>query len=200
MIVWPNHCETITALHDAHTEAWHGHRASVSMTDSFSMIVIENHRRNFDLWHVEDEARREDLGIDHVYHAKRKIDRLNAERNDLVERIDQALIEMVPVAINAPLNSETPGQIIDRLSILSLKIFHMAIESMRADAEPSHRENSGHRLEVLFRQRSDLSRCLGELMTEVSQGRRGYRIYFQFKMYNDPAFNPSLYGQRTKQT
>lgn len=162
-------------------------------------LLEENHLRNFSLWHEEDVARRDDLGFEAVYKAKRNIDRFNQERNNFAEQMDQAIAtELRPRESGCPRNSETPGMMIDRLSILALKEYHMHEETVRADASAEHRAKCGEKLARIRRQRDDLAACLGELLTEVAAGRRTFSVYFQFKMYNDPALNPQLYRQPSK--
>lgn len=134
------------------------------------------------------------MGFEFVYHAKRAIDSYNQQRNDFIERMDQALFEAFkPDPEHVPVNSETPGMIIDRLSILALKVYHMREQTVRDDASPEHLAKCRDRLAVLERQRDDLTRILLHFIGELAQGTRAFRVYFQFKMYNDPAMNPELY-------
>ena len=188
----------VTGLQARLTQLWHEQPgAAIPESTPLLRLAGENHRRNFDLWHTEDEARRDDLGPEHVYRAKRAIDRLNQERNDFIQRMDEWLInELHPPATGCPLNSETPGMMIDRLSILALKTYHMAVEADRTDASSEHRQRATQKRVILDRQRADLQACLQELNADVAQGRRTFRVYFQFKMYNDPTLNPALYAGR----
>jgi len=158
-------------------------------------LVEENHWRNFQLWHEEDEARREDIGAEGVYRAKRAIDRFNQERNDFIEKIDVFLFEALSPAEDVPTNSETPGMIIDRLSILALKHYHMQEESVRSSASALHREKCLTKLAVIKQQLTDLARALDELIVEVQAKQRSFSLYYQFKMYNDPELNPKLYNR-----
>jgi hypothetical protein len=177
------------------TAKWH---ASPPMAEGegFARLVQENHRRNFELWHEEDIARRDDLGSGRVHQAKRAIDRFNQERNNFIEEMDKALIaELQPAESGVPRNSETPGMIIDRLSILALKEYHMREETRRPDVSQAHREACWEKLERIERQRRDLTQCLWELLEDVAEKRRTFSVYYQFKMYNDPALNPQLYGK-----
>lgn len=177
------------------TARWH-QVAPAAAGEGFDRLLEENHLRNFSLWHEEDVARRDDLGFEAVYRAKRAIDRLNQERNNFVEEMDRILVaELKPRESGCPKNSETPGMIIDRLSILALKEYHMHEESVRSDASAGHRAQCAEKLAHIRRQRDDLTVCLTELLTEVADGRRTFSVYFQFKMYNDPALNPQLYRQ-----
>ncbi len=175
------------------TSRWHEVEPAAS-GDGFSRLVEENHLRNFQLWHEEDIARRDDLGSERVHQAKRAIDRFNQERNNFIEEMDKALVaELQPAASGVPKNSETPGMIIDRLSILALKEFHMREEAERSDASDEHREKCAEKLGRIRLQRGDLTQCLAELLDDVSAGRRTFAVYYQFKMYNDPSLNPQLY-------
>ncbi len=124
----------ITQLHADCTERWHHSEPSVSSTD-FAGLVEANHLENFLLWHEEDIARRDDLGPERVLQAKRRIDRFNQQRNDIVEKMDKYLVqELKPRTEGCAFNSETPGMMIDRLSILALKNYHMTEEADRVDA------------------------------------------------------------------
>ncbi len=183
----------IAELQATLTSRWH-ESAPAAADTGLARLVQENHLRNFLLWHEEDVARRDDLGFEPVYRAKRNIDRYNQERNDFIERIDQHLVDALhPPPGGCPRNSETPGLMIDRLSILALKEYHMTEETRRADASAEHRARCAARLERIRAQRADLAGCLAELLADVAAGRRTFSVYFQFKMYNDPALNPQLY-------
>lgn len=150
-------------------------------------------------WHVEDEIRRPDLPDFELVQFKRKIDALNQERTDLVEQIDDrisaqfATVERKP---NARMNSETPAWLIDRMSILELKIYHMDEQTRRKDVGQEHIETCKRKLAVLLEQRKDLSVCLDELLDDLSKGDKFYKVYRQMKMYNDKSLNPSLYTKQ----
>ncbi len=177
------------------TARWH-HVPPAVLGDGFLRLLEENHLRNFALWHEEDIARRDDLGFESVYRAKRAIDRFNQERNNFAEEMDKAIVAaLCPPESGCPRNSETPGMMIDRLSILALKEFHMHEETVRPEASAEHRAKCTEKLARIRRQRDDLTACLGELLAEVAAGRRTFSVYYQFKMYNDPALNPQLYRQ-----
>jgi hypothetical protein len=180
------------------TARWHRTAPAVS-GDGFMRLLEENHLRNFSLWHEEDVARRDDLGCEAVYRAKRNIDRFNQERNNFAEEMDKTLVTALkPRESGCPRNSETPGMMIDRLSILALKEFHMQEEAVRTDATGEHRAKCAEKLARIRRQREDLTTCLADLLSDVAAGRRTFSVYFQFKMYNDPALNPQLYRQPPK--
>ncbi len=162
-------------------------------------LVARQHRANFDLWHIEDEARAPGASDAELAAVKRRIDLTNQLRNDLVEKLDQALLDWLkPQNLpkpSAPLHSETPGIIIDRLSILSLKIYHTREEAERRHAPAGHAERNRERLAILEKQRRDLAGCLDQLWREVQKGERRFELYRQLKMYNDPSLNPAIYGK-----
>jgi len=184
----------IAALQSELTARWHEETPAAS-GDGFLRLVRENHQRNFELWHEEDIARRDDLGSERVHQAKRAIDRFNQERNNFIEEMDKALVaELKPAESGCAKNSETPGMIIDRLSILALKEYHMREETERADASDEHRAKCAEKLARIVLQRADLTQCLADLLDAVTARTRTFAVYYQFKMYNDPALNPQLYA------
>ncbi len=185
---------SILIAHDDANDAWHHDSFPIAPPEHLKALILAQHRANFDLWHQEDDARSPDASDHSITEIKHAIDRLNQQRNDLVEQIDQHLLGLAGEQnAAAPLNSETPGLIIDRLSILALKIFHTSEEAHRLSATEQHRQRNRDRLSVLTQQRTDLARCLDELWAEVLAGRRRFRLYRQMKMYNDPELNPVLY-------
>ncbi len=188
-------------------DAWHLDRGtserslvgspwSVGRTPELDRAISEEHLVNIRLWHEEDEARRPNVD-DHVVAAtKRRIDVLNQRRNDLIERIDDVLLELLAESnlprATAPLHSETPAAIIDRLSVLALKVYHMREEAERSGAQEAHRTLCRERLGVLERQRDDLAACLDALSIDLEAGNKRFQRYRQFKMYNDPEMNPAI--------
>ena len=150
-------------------------------------------------WHLEDIIR--DPAIDPVkaLAIKRRIDKSNQDRTDLVELIDSFFLDKykhVKVLPNATINTESPAWAVDRLSILTLKIYHMREEVERADATPEHKERCERKLAVLLEQKKDLSLALDQLLTDIHDGKKYMKVYKQMKMYNDPSLNPVLYGMK----
>lgn len=148
-------------------------------------------------WHLEDIIR--DPAIDPVeaLALKRRIDRSNQDRTDMVEELDSYFLQKyagVEVLPEAVINTESPAWAIDRLSILALKIWHMQEQASRADADEEHRARCRARLDVLLEQRADLSQAIDTLLDDIASGRRYMKVYRQMKMYNDPTTNPVLYG------
>lgn len=166
----------------------------ISSNDAFSLAVSSNMTANFKLWHLEDEARRTDIPDSQIAELKRKIDKENQQRNNYIETIDDALQEQLPPTDSSvPFHSETPGTIIDRLSIICLKIYHMKIETQRSDATEDHKHICEQRLRTLISQRDNLASALDKLLLDLFNGRKRLVLYRPFKMYNDPSLNPSLY-------
>ncbi len=207
--------EEIVALQDRLTRQWHeqpgvdlgsatavaptGNRRGEDAGADWPDAVARQHRANFDLWHIEDEARTPGATDAEIAAVKRRIDHTNQLRNDLIEELDCFLLACLesrglPNA-TAPLNSEPPGMIIDRLSILSLKIYHTHEEASRADAPPGHATRNEERLAILREQRTGLAACLDALWQEILNGKRRFKVYRQLKMYNDPSLNPAIYGK-----
>ena len=148
-------------------------------------------------WHLEDIIRNPEINPVEALAIKRRIDRSNQVRTDMVEYIDSYLLDkykdIVPVD-GAKLNTETPAWAIDRLSILALKIYHMHQEVVREDASEEHRAACQKKLDTLLEQQVDLSAAIEELIEDIEAGRKYMKTYKQMKMYNDPALNPVLYG------
>ena len=183
----------IAAMQDERTRIWHEATGTVDPAGLMG-IAEAQHRANFDLWHEEDKARDPAASDAEIAAVKHAIDRLNQQRNDLVENLDTILLELAGEQnSSAPLHSETPGLIIDRLSILALKIYHTEEEAHRESASQAHRQKNEARLAVLKEQRSDLAGCLDALWAEVLAGTRRFKLYRQMKMYNDPELNPMMY-------
>jgi len=160
--------------------------------------IAANHRYNGLLWREEDRARRLDAPPSEIAAGKRLIDRYNQKRNDAVEALDERLLgelDRVSRQPGARLSSETAGAMIDRLSILALKIHHMRAQAQRHEAGADHMHACARKLERLVAQREDLKSCLDSLLAEARAGHAFFKVYRQFKMYNDPSLNPWLNGQ-----
>ncbi|MGB6691365.1 MAG: DUF4254 domain-containing protein [Terracidiphilus sp.] len=193
--------EEIIQLHDRLTAHWHADPGGNEQDgDEWLRAVARQHRANFDLWHIEDEARAPGATDAELAAVKRRVDGTNQVRNDLAERLDCALIAWLEERDlpkqDAPLHSESPGLMIDRLSILALKIWHTREEIGRAGAAPGHAERNRERLTFLEDQRADLAHCLDCLWQETLSGTRRFKLYRQLKMYNDPSLNPAIYGRK----
>ncbi|MGP8174171.1 MAG: DUF4254 domain-containing protein [Terracidiphilus sp.] len=197
--------EMIVNLQDRETRAWHQAAGAAKPEPDVDWLglVARQHGANFDLWHIEDEARAPGATDAELAGVKRRVDRTNQRRNDLAEELDRALLGWLETRglpkPEAPLHSESPGLIIDRLSILSLKIYHSREEAERADAPAGHSGRNRERLAILEEQRADLARCLDALWRETLAGTRRFKIYRQLKMYNDPSLNPAIYRKRSKE-
>ena len=150
-------------------------------------------------WHLEDIIRDPNIDPVEALALKRRIDRSNQERTDLVETIDSYFYTKyheVRALENATINTESPAWAVDRLSILALKIYHMREQVERQDASVEHRQLCQQKLDVLLQQRVDLSIAIDQLLADFEAGRKYMRVYKQMKMYNDPSTNPILYGQK----
>lgn len=159
--------------------------------------IEDNHAQNFCLWHEEDIARRKDLSDSRIVEAKRNIDGYNQARNNAMERIDDWILRELAHAdtglSEGAQHSETPGMMIDRLSIMALKEYHMAEQIVRTDVDEDHRERCASRVAILREQQNDLSTALSDLFGELIRGKKRFKVYRQFKMYNDVKLNPQLY-------
>jgi len=188
----------IVSLHDQLTQSWHVSQDPPDLSgDAWLALVGRQHHANFSLWHIEDQARTPGASDAQLADVKRNIDRTNQLRNDLAEEVDRTLLDWLASQglpqEDAPLNSESPGLIIDRLSILALKIYHTREEAERSGAPAEHLERNRSRLTILEEQRADLARCLDALWGETLAGTRRFKLYRQLKMYNDPTLNPAIY-------
>ncbi len=150
-------------------------------------------------WHFEDIIRDPNINPEAALVLKRRIDKSNQDRTDLVELIDSYFLDkykdVTPVE-GATINTESPAWAIDRLSILALKIYHMRKEVERKDTTPEHHAQCEKKLNVLLEQKKDLSAAIDQLIADIEAGRKYMKVYKQMKMYNDPALNPVLYGQQ----
>jgi hypothetical protein len=194
---WPQ-----DALEGLDTDA----HASTASTELWRWVQT-NHRFNCRLWAEEDLARRTQVADAEIAGNKRAIDGFNQARNDATERVDEILLVALglvdaasartaapvsTVPAGARLNSETAGSMVDRLSIMALKVHAMQAQTERSDVDEAHRQASAVKLQRLQQQRQDLAQCLDELLADAAAGRAYFKVYRQFKMYNDPQFNPVL--------
>ncbi|MDR1524870.1 MAG: DUF4254 domain-containing protein [Tannerella sp.] len=150
-------------------------------------------------WHLEDIIRDPDIDPVKALAIKRRIDKSNQDRTDLVELIDSYFFDAykdVKALPDAKINTESPAWAVDRLSILVLKIYHMQRETRRTDVAVEHVEACERKLSVLLEQRKDLSLALDQLLEDIKDGRKYMKVYKQMKMYNDPSLNPVLYGKK----
>ena len=167
--------------------------------ESIEGILHAKNRIDAVQWHLEDIIRDPDIDPVEALALKRRIDRSNQERTDMVEELDsyfRTLYSGVEVAADATINTESPAWALDRLSILALKIYHMAAEAGRADASAEHRARCAAKLAVLEEQRTDLVSAIGALLDDIAAGRKHMKVYRQMKMYNDADTNPVLYGAK----
>ncbi len=193
--------EEIIKLHDQYLldPTWPNDFALLYQSTHTIFEYIEaNHFFNTKLWNEEDLARRKKVSDTEIAKNKRAIDSFNQKRNDYIEKIDDFIFESIPYLTEARgrQNSETLGAMIDRLSILSLKIFHMSLQTLRDDVEKSHIEVCTNKLIILKKQRHDLCVCFDELLRDCQNGLRHIKLYRQFKMYNDPNLNPKMYSEK----
>lgn len=192
--------DQVTELHRSAVERWHAQPVDNPYTGLLA-VACQQHQYNFLLWHEEDLARSPSATDAEMARVKRAIDRLNQQRNDFIERIDETLVGMLSAAgvlpmADARMNTETPGSAIDRLSIMSLRIYHLREELQRKDVGPDHHSRAAERLKRCVVQQGDLSASLAELLADISAGRKLLRVYRQMKMYNDPTLNPAVYGAK----
>lgn len=192
-------------LQEEATSLWHAENPQIDEpkpddipnSTKFKQLVLAQHLRNFKIWHEEDIARRRDVNPKVIAECKYCIDKLNQERNDLIEHIDICFLELIqpllPKNINTTTNTESIGMAIDRASVLSLKIWHMNEQVERTDVSDEHIETCQQKLKILHIQRTDLINAILALVDEFFKGTRSPKLYFQFKMYNDPKLNPELY-------
>ncbi|WP_425258598.1 DUF4254 domain-containing protein [Rubrivivax sp. RP6-9] len=203
----------VSALHDRllATPGWPAEEPAPA-DDGLWRWVQTNHRYNCRLWAEEDLARRTTVADSAIAANKRAIDGFNQARNDATERVDELLLVALglvdaasartdapvsTVSAGARLNSETAGSIVDRMSIMALKIHAMRAQTLRDDVDDAHRAASRVKLERLLQQRSDLGQCLDALLADAVAGRAYFKVYRQFKMYNDARFNPELVKERS---
>ena len=190
----------VDALQADLVEKWHIESPFLSC-DGVLGIVENEHMQNFLLWHEEDTARSPTADDKVIAAVKRNIDGYNQKRNDLIERVDEAILDFfgenkIEMNLDAPVNSETPGSMLDRCSIMALKIFHMAEQTSRDDVDDMHIMKARQKVDILKEQRMDLLNCFFQLLEDIKAGTRRFKIYRQYKMYNDPSLNPEIYASK----
>lgn len=166
---------------------------------SFESLLYQKNWNDTVQWHLEDLIRDPNINPAEALQLKRRIDKANQVRTDIVEKIDDFFLEAfrnIPLKPNARLNSETPAWLLDRKSILLLKIYHMKEQVDRQDVDAQHIAQCKAKLAVLTEQREDMRQCYDELMDDLQKGVRKMKVYRQMKMYNDASLNPILYGTK----
>ncbi len=150
-------------------------------------------------WHLEDIIRDPEIDPVEALKIKRRIDKSNQDRTDLVELIDSYFLDSnkdVKPTADATINTESPAWAMDRYSILSLKIYHMKEQVERGDTTPEHKAQCQKKLDVLLEQKKDLATAIDQLLDDIRSGKKYMKVYKQMKMYNDPNLNPVLYGTK----
>jgi hypothetical protein len=190
----------LVELHSETVARWHREPVSF-VAEGLNALVLANHEINFRLWHEEDDAR-DPVATDTVIaNVKRRIDRLNQQRNDSIERLDvfieEALqAENIQASPTRPLNTETIGSAIDRLSILALRIYHLAEQAARIELDDAARSRVSASHEIAVMQRVRLMTSAQELCDDLFAGRKRHQPFRQLKMYNDPSLNPAIYKRQ----
>lgn len=197
-----NRVAEIIELQNQSVDRWHREEINNPFPPtSLQAKVCTQHQFNYLLWHEEDIARSPDVPDSEIARVKRSIDRLNQQRNDWIEKVDDHLSDLLAASNvkpqeSAKLNTETPGAAIDRLSILALRIYHLREQLERPDATQDHRQSVRNKLAICELQQHELANALQELLDDLWAGRKRHRTYRQLKMYNDPTLNPFLYRSR----
>lgn len=192
----------VVRLYPTFTDAWHcsGEQPDEAASQ-VRTLAMGLHMTNLWQWQAEDRVRRPDASDTFIAEGKRRIDRLNQQRHNQIEQLDILLFvylyeQQGLSPLETELHSETPANLLDRLSILSLKVYHMVREAERRDASTAHRSACRHRLGLLQEQSDDMYGCLCRLCLDLCTGRKRFKVYRQFKMYNDPELNPEIYRYR----
>lgn len=192
----------IVNLHKTTVARWH----QVDIDNQYKGLlstVCKQHSFNYLLWHEEDIARSRDVTDQRIAEVKRAIDGYNQNRNDWIEKIDDEITAMLDAQqvqpnADARLNTETPGSAIDRLSIMSLRLYHLDEQLSRDDVSADHIQSVERKIAVCLMQHADLSQSLQQLVEDIFAGRKIHKTYRQFKMYNDPTLNPYLYQAKAR--
>lgn len=189
--------DSIVNLQQELVARWHEQDIENPYT-GFLGLVCQQHEFNYRLWHEEDVARSPSVSDTEIAQVKRAIDKLNQQRNDMIEKLDDSITVRlhdanVMAADTAPINTETAGSTIDRLSIMSLRLYHYEEQLHRTDADGDHKAKVAERIAICRLQHSDLTFALSQLLDDLFAGRKQHKTYRQFKMYNDPSLNPAIY-------
>ena len=193
----------VVPLYGALTAVWAPEPTAPLSVPAHGLVWAHRlHLYNFHLWHVEDGVRRPGASESFIAQSKRAIDTFNQQRHEQIEQLDTWLFAYLYEHNSKPLtetelHSETPGNLLDRLSILMLKVYYMGREAERQDAAVGHRQTCRQYLAMLAEQRDDIYGCLCRLCLDLWSGRKTFKIYRQFKMYNDPDLNPEIYRHRS---
>jgi hypothetical protein len=166
---------------------------------SFEALLYSKNWIDTVQWHLEDIIRKTDIDPAVGILLKRRIDKSNQDRTDLVEKIDDYFLEHFKNVVPKPgarMNSETPAWLLDRMSILMLKIYHMKEQTERTDVGADHIEKCTRKLNILLEQKNDMQQAFDELIEDIQLGNRKFKVYRQMKMYNDSSLNPMLYGRK----
>jgi hypothetical protein len=194
--------QEITQLHADMVDQWHSREVD-NPYEGLLAVICKQCSFNFLLWHEEDIARSREVSDQRIAEVKRAIDGYNQQRNDWIEKVDDCLTTMlaekgIEAAADAPLNTETPGSVIDRLSILALRIYHLNEQTQREDIAADLLTSVEQKLAIAHLQHADLSNSLQQLINHIFAGTKRHKTYRQMKMYNDPRLNPYLYKSQRK--
>jgi hypothetical protein len=181
-------------------DMWYKNENSfLTANNEFLELMYSLHKFNYLLWREEDKARRTDLDDSEIVYVKRNGDRLNQERNDVIEHVDEWLLSNLYGYLgenDLPIRTETPGSVFDKLSVLALKVYHMGEQTIRRDVDEAHIIACREKLRILLEQQRDLQMALIDLFNDLDKGIIRMKVYRQFKMYNDPNLNPQLYKSK----
>jgi len=194
--------ERVLKIHSDTVVRWHDEPIDQPY-DSIYGIICEQHSYNFQLWHQEDIARSPTATDQEIAQVKRSIDNFNQQRNDWIEQIDEWIVEdldrrSVQADDGVPRNTEMPGNAIDRLSIMALRLYHLDEQARRTDVDPDFVASVNRKIATGRVQKNDLSKSLLELLNDIDAGRKRHGTYRQMKMYNDPRLNPQIYNARRR--
>jgi len=205
MLCFDAQTQAVTEWHIAEPKDMPFSDVDADAEDSLLRLVLNQHYMNYNLWHVEDTARRKDVSADVIADCKYRIDKLNQQRNDCMEQVDGCLMRrmaphlpLCPADDSPRRNTESLGMAVDRISILTLKVYHYEEQTQRIDVDASHIKECQKKLAALQEQRSDLIQAVLDLVQDYMSGCKQPKLYFQFKMYNDPSLNPELYANKNK--